>query len=1648
MSIPNTLTIFINTRIRNYPKIRYEPNMTVPKIKSTNVFFDPLIKLSNSVARSLPNGAPASERFTQFFNKNEFSGLIARTISSAYIGQKKLTLIEATRDGYIDNNIRTTLDQLFEPNNIFYIKDKPYTIYSYNWTKGDWKVDTKSFEKEFAYIPYGMNYSYYREGTGRVNNSQANRELKKLMEQGEELVNGPVVDAGYSKFKQDEKGKIVPDKPSPEILTPKEKKEFEKEKEEVFIKKIESLPVGQQSLFRDLIKIDLVESPDKPNFATSPLTQLVLFQDKDSLKREVESNLQLLGPSYNQMNDANTKYLKKMSEFDLLLGNILLDVPEESETQQNGGNIMIDKGNYDKLANDLKDRITAYTSKKSINKKTIDDILLDTKLKNSLITIIQKLVDLKKKILDSFIKLIEIYNESMKLLNKYYISIINFYSELKKIKYAEYEGSEDKKSIFILFLLLIDFDIETFTYLSQIIVTNNEFLQSMKSRIELSNRNTDKTTFVEKLKRYYEYKYLLSIEKNELDICIQKIIQFKEANIMRLLSVSYNKTDIFLNEKLKKFSLNRINSTRDLIKVYGSAEEAKSYVKETRENKLDSILNETSDEFKIAQKKLDVANRNLELLRVNDDNTARSRSDIDNAIELQNQAISEFQKLKSKNNLAKSTALDSKKSDKLSMSQTELKELVKKNPFIKKDIIESLDVITLYSKVSLIAMAKETVLITSQLNLINIFYRFLIETKNYYVNIFSQITGTRNYSIVYLETDKYIDLLKYIPTPIFFENKENFDLLVIQIKNTEKSIIDILNVNRPSLQMQLDLLSNEYKNRLDDFIPSFVDSSVLLNCKLIVNPNNYDFVLDRELNTPLTNFEKKQDWFTSQIKYNNDDDTQYDLREFFYFIEEIIDSATQEEKNQNKKRMKTNKYFLENFSVCGNSESPGDSIFSSVANAFNGQLFFNKKQSTNKYSIRDGPMKGYFSAESLRNAVSEEFNEEDMEIFGIKFIENYKDEPETSPNRKDFNFLFEGNVFIGNDIQLIKEKMKIPVINGGVFYNPKIIIQKLMKIFEINILVIDENVCINEDYSIKFDKGVPVKFGDRKGFIDQVNPDGTVKILQTNMQYVDNINKSTIDIVSPLYYSFNCSFNEDSVRETGNESGNPVIFLIGKNYSLIPDYELLYIDKMKNGINTESDEESEEENGRVVLINNEINTIIHQVINELNSRLNNRETIQTCPDRDVQRDQPMVLQGEAFIHSYLPPQLKNFKVVKTVGDGTCALHSMLLIISPNYRRLNFEQAPDDICYDASRIRSRVGILYRDYLKKHMDDLINQYVIEGFLTEEGDVDPVTILQDFNNDEYLSVNIFQYFANYFDVNILIYDSVQRRFIPFYFHNTKNNKKWCIIYQTQNHFSAVCEKGPKNKFLFDRNVLSPILDTIEYNPDGIEENKLMKEPPIDSFVEENEVNKDDEDDEENNDLVKYVFVSPPIVLGVLNSLNCQPERLINAIARSNSDSDPGSKNSSNTFGGGSSVPKSSYSNVNASNRISVENDSKLSYYVIIDLELYPGKEGIPLSQKAVLSCQTRYEKIRQAYANLFGLQYRPNEFNSSIYTPPKKSKEESEKKYEGKERDTDDEEDRYMRSRSRNRSRRRMPYYPRDYTRRLDRYPPRDYDRSIEE
>lgn len=134
--IPNQLNIIINTSVPGYQKIEYKPYMTIPDISrdDTSIRFEPLFKLSKSIV----NKVPEELRKKQFFNKGLFDSLINFTN-----GTKATSLLQATLNGFVDNNIKVTLDSIFPENSVLYINKKPYVIADFQWSKGDWKIDTK-----------------------------------------------------------------------------------------------------------------------------------------------------------------------------------------------------------------------------------------------------------------------------------------------------------------------------------------------------------------------------------------------------------------------------------------------------------------------------------------------------------------------------------------------------------------------------------------------------------------------------------------------------------------------------------------------------------------------------------------------------------------------------------------------------------------------------------------------------------------------------------------------------------------------------------------------------------------------------------------------------------------------------------------------------------------------------------------------------------------------------------------------------------------------------------------------------------------------------------------------------------------------------------------------------------------------------------------------------------------------------------------------------------------------------------------------------------------------------------------------------------------------------------------------------------------
>jgi hypothetical protein len=133
--IPNQLNVIINTSVPGYQKIEYKPYMTIPDIsKDDKIMFNPLFKLDKSYVDKVPENL----RKKQFFNKGLFDSLLNFTN-----GTKATSLLQATRNGFVDNNIKITLDAIFPENSILYINKKPYTIADLQWSKGNWKIDTK-----------------------------------------------------------------------------------------------------------------------------------------------------------------------------------------------------------------------------------------------------------------------------------------------------------------------------------------------------------------------------------------------------------------------------------------------------------------------------------------------------------------------------------------------------------------------------------------------------------------------------------------------------------------------------------------------------------------------------------------------------------------------------------------------------------------------------------------------------------------------------------------------------------------------------------------------------------------------------------------------------------------------------------------------------------------------------------------------------------------------------------------------------------------------------------------------------------------------------------------------------------------------------------------------------------------------------------------------------------------------------------------------------------------------------------------------------------------------------------------------------------------------------------------------------------------
>jgi hypothetical protein len=326
---PKTLTIMINTRIRGFPKIKYTPAMTIPGIKSDTVYFEPLIKLDSKVTSTIPPGYPPTGLFTQFFDIGEFDSLLNRTVSSSYIGHIYYDLQEATEKRLVDKNIRITLDQLFKPNNQFYLNGEPFTIYNYSWYNGDWIIDTKDFEEQFlnddtrTSSMYGYSYGYDNPFKKKLKN-EASKELEELRKYNPEMLQGKFYKQ-MSNIRETTYGMSQADK-AVYVMTN--------------LDLLKQLPNRVQNLLglRYTPEQALNMDPNTPNFVSDPIALSLIYSADRDYNKVVSKSIELK-KKYDAYEDAAKKLKMKQDEFEQTYG---LSIKESFvKTKQKGGSVYV-----------------------------------------------------------------------------------------------------------------------------------------------------------------------------------------------------------------------------------------------------------------------------------------------------------------------------------------------------------------------------------------------------------------------------------------------------------------------------------------------------------------------------------------------------------------------------------------------------------------------------------------------------------------------------------------------------------------------------------------------------------------------------------------------------------------------------------------------------------------------------------------------------------------------------------------------------------------------------------------------------------------------------------------------------------------------------------------------------------------------------------------------------------------------------------------------------------------------------------------------------------------------------------------------------------------------------------------------------------
>ena len=552
---PNSLIIFVKTRIPNYFKMNYEPKMTVQKIKSHTVYFDPLIKYYEGPITNIPSKAPKDLLYTQFFESTEFDTMINRILSDFRYMQKERTFEQAFEQNIINNNIDITLHTLFKPNNLFYINGKPYSIVGSKFNSSDWQIDRKPLEKLLN------QFSHLSVKQIEENAKNEETDIPESLRQG---------NLSSSELTNEEKMSSVSDELQ-KAIDAKTTKNMDDEilgMSDSFIN-IDKLPgVSQEikDLYSKYLKQNIpINYSDISDLSRDPLTMSLLINPEDLL-------------SFINANK-KTNIINLYSAF--IDSKVNLENADKNYNNE-CASIAKHKTNFDKEIDEILDTINHIDISSSSNIKKRNDLIKQFfNLKIDYMTIIFKIADAIDQIYTNQNSYFVSLRELLKGLKEDYVNIIKYYEEpTLALKCIEND--------IVTVSSLIELDPENQYSVSYYNNYNNfkEFYENKlyKNQEDLLNPKINYSDELDILKynpnilllekdqyELYYFKMLMFHSYNQFDIWVLlfKSIEIFVKNMGTITSIIINNANYVFNNLNDKFSTDEQNEILDSLKITG-----------------------------------------------------------------------------------------------------------------------------------------------------------------------------------------------------------------------------------------------------------------------------------------------------------------------------------------------------------------------------------------------------------------------------------------------------------------------------------------------------------------------------------------------------------------------------------------------------------------------------------------------------------------------------------------------------------------------------------------------------------------------------------------------------------------------------------------------------------------------------------------------------------------------------------------------------------------------------------------------------------------------------------------------------------------------------------------------------------------------